>query len=162
MHRTLSLFAAALIVSGAAFWTAFGRSAIDPSGCKLRHAVKTIDTLASLPSLIQDDLRTRMAPPLYLQMPLMSDRGGAFNATDVIIDPATPLRRFLHAGQADDLWFIWYEHGGRGYHAHIVVYKPPAVLVQHLTVFPENLCTATDAALEGRTPPDARPAEEEW
>ncbi|MEP7706813.1 hypothetical protein [Paraglaciecola sp. 25GB23A] len=46
---------------------------------------------------------------------------GAFRATDVIIDPNIPTRRLLLAGIDANLFFVWYEHGGRGYHHHIVV-----------------------------------------
>jgi hypothetical protein len=90
----------------------------------------------------------------------MSDRGGPFNATDLIHDPAVPSRRFVYAGQSGDLWFVWYEQGGRGYGTHLVVYRidneaRPATPVMHLSMVPNRLCAATDEALDGRVAPNA-------
>ena len=90
----------------------------------------------------------------------MSDRSGPFNATDVITDPAVPSRRFLHAGQSADLWFVWYEQGGRGYTTHLVIYRVGIVEpVMHLSMQPDLLCAATDAALDGVVAPNAWPTE---
>lgn len=51
----------------------------------------------------------------------LADRGAEFEATDMI-DPGKnlPDRRLVLAVRAGDDWFFHYEHGGRGYHSHLV------------------------------------------
>ncbi len=51
----------------------------------------------------------------------ISPSNGPFRATDVVTDPKVPSRRLILAGKNKNKYFIWYEHGGRGYHHHIVV-----------------------------------------
>jgi hypothetical protein len=43
----------------------------------------------------------------------IADRGGKFNATNVV-DKALPMRRFVLAGSSSDCVAIALEHGGRG------------------------------------------------
>jgi hypothetical protein len=169
MRRTLvALLIAAPVAGVAALWPGLARPTIDPSGCRLRHATTPIASLRELPASITRDIHNRIRPLVsYLESPVMSDRGGPFNATDAISDPAVPSRRFVHAGRSGDLWFVWYERGGRGYTTHLVIYRipneaMPAEPVLHLSIQPDNLCTATDGALDdvlaGRVAPDDWPA----
>jgi hypothetical protein len=51
---------------------------------------------------------------------------GPFQATDVVTDPKVPTRRLILAGKYENTYFIWYEHGGYGYHHHIVVVEEEA------------------------------------
>jgi hypothetical protein len=48
-----------------------------------------------------------------------ADPGQRWNATDVIVH-GIPERRLIFAGTVDGNWFIYYEHGGRGKHEHLV------------------------------------------
>ena len=49
--------------------------------------------------------------------------GGKFRATDTVFDPSLPTRRLKLAGYRDNVWFIWYEHGGIGFHQHLVIFN---------------------------------------
>lgn len=53
----------------------------------------------------------------------LADIGQPFNATDLVGEDDLPARRLLAAGVHDRLWFIAYEHGGRGHHSHFVMFK---------------------------------------
>jgi hypothetical protein len=46
-------------------------------------------------------------------------RGEPFNATDVADDK--PSRRIVANFVTSATAFLWYEHGGRGYHQHLVL-----------------------------------------
>jgi hypothetical protein len=50
----------------------------------------------------------------------LADRGAGFEATDMIGPDNFPERRLVLAARAGDTWFFHYEHGGRGYHSHLV------------------------------------------
>lgn len=54
--------------------------------------------------------------------PLMADPGGRFNATDVV-DTGLPMRRLVFAGESSNGAFVYYEHGGRGFHYHLAVFN---------------------------------------
>ncbi len=86
---------------------------VSPAQCGLGPDVKLISKLEGLPTSVQADLRTRTGG--------LSDVDGAFNAGDSS-DPSRPQHRFLGAGQRDGNIFVWYEHGGRGYHIHVLGY----------------------------------------
>jgi hypothetical protein len=98
------------------------------------------DALKALPHDIRTFVTTKFGP--------IAERGGDFNATDVIVKPA-PSRRFIRAGKAGDTWFLWYEQGGIAYWKQIVVFKAARVLRQERASFRDNLCTATDALIVG-------------
>jgi len=46
-----------------------------------------------------------------------------FNPTDVIWDHNLPQRRLVFAGNSPDSWFVCYEHGGIGYHCHMIIFS---------------------------------------
>ena len=50
----------------------------------------------------------------------IAERGGAFNATDVV--DSRPSKRFVIAGRAGADWFVCYEQGGRGHHLVLAAY----------------------------------------
>jgi len=67
-----------------------------------------------VPSSISEVLLSRLADRR------MADVGEAYESTDVVRSDA-PSRRLLFAGQADQMWLIAYEHGGRRRHDHLVL-----------------------------------------
>jgi hypothetical protein len=73
-----------------------------------------VDRLEGLPGSVRqavhDLLKSSIANP-----------GEKWNATDVILDPQRPPRRLIFAGTSQSLWFMYYEHGGRGRHDHILL-----------------------------------------
>jgi hypothetical protein len=52
----------------------------------------------------------------------IADKGARFNATDVV-DTRLPMRRLIGFSVSNTESFIWYEHGGRGYHQHLVRFR---------------------------------------
>lgn len=56
----------------------------------------------------------------------IANKGQAFNATDVI-DKGVPQRRVIDYVVDEHVAYLWYEHGGRGYHQHLVEFSktPP-------------------------------------
>jgi hypothetical protein len=128
--------------------------------CRMRHPAVFFKTLEDLPPVIQADLATRVGG--------LSPVGGAFDAGDAeaiienadgSVEPSAPHRRLIAAGRSGELYFIWYERGGRGRSAHEVLYhlgvrgiapEPVAMLMAHFASF--NPCLATDAYLDGVWP----------
>ena len=87
----------------------------------------------------------------------MAAIGAPFNKTDSVDDPNLPFRRLIRAGNRDNDWFLWYEHGGVGYswQAAVIRVTPggqPNVLANAGTVS-DTLCTFTDGVFAGRVPP---------
>jgi hypothetical protein len=52
-----------------------------------------------------------------------------FNATDVVKE-GVPARRILDYFVTSETSFLWYEHGGRGYHQHLIKFS---------TIYPEQI-----------------------
>jgi hypothetical protein len=98
------------------------------------------DSLKALPDEVRTFVTAKFGP--------LADRGGDFNATDVIIKPA-PSRRFIRAGKAGESWFLWFEQGGIAYWKQIVVFKDAHVVGQSRASWRDNLCIATDKLLGG-------------
>lgn len=72
----------------------------------------TVSSLADFPASLRAEL-TRFKDGF-------SDAGGPFNRDDVIDTPPAPQRRFLRGYGDGKRWILWYEHGGYGYHLHVV------------------------------------------
>lgn len=53
-----------------------------------------------------------------------------FNPTDVIYDENIPQRRLVFAGSSSNSWFVCYEHGGYGYHCHLIIFSTEKEKVQ--------------------------------
>lgn len=61
-------------------------------------------------------------------------KGQPFNATDVI-EEGRPSRRIVAYLVTSSASFLWYEHGGRGYHQHLVRFdtlEPEAVAASYV------------------------------
>ena len=77
----------------------------------------TLDSFEMLPEAVVKYLMDKIDEPI-------SPIGGPFRATDVVITPPDiPSRRLMYLGEANDVFIIWYEHGGRGYHHHVVLLR---------------------------------------
>jgi hypothetical protein len=128
--------------------------------CRMRHPVVFFKALEDLPGSIQADLAGKIGT--------LSPVGGPFDPGDAeaIVEnpdgsvvPSAPKRRLIAAGRSGDLYFVWYERGGRGRSIHEVLYglgvsgvspEPVAMLAAHFATF--NPCLATDAYLDGVRP----------
>jgi hypothetical protein len=75
-----------------------------------------VTTVQQIPPAVMADLSARMKHD-----PRLANPGERFNRTDVV-DPRYPMRRLVLVGLGARSWFVSYEHGGRGYHRHLVVY----------------------------------------
>jgi len=73
-------------------------------------------TVEQIPPAVMADLSARMKHD-----PRLANPREPFNRTDVV-DPRYPMRRLVLGGLGARSWFVSYEHGGRGYHRHLVVY----------------------------------------
>jgi hypothetical protein len=81
----------------------------------------------------------------------MADRGGAFNATDVIMRPGF-ARRFIRAGETNGRRFIWYEQGGIAYWKQIVLFERSGKKIESRAGWNNDLCHETDKLLDGAKP----------
>jgi hypothetical protein len=150
-YRVMSWLSAVVILSGIVIvsmsWSqsSYGTVAVARiQACTFTHTVRAIDSLVLLPTAIREALGA------------ISDKGGPFNSTDVVIPGQPPFRRFIRAGQVGELYFIWYEQGGRGYSPYIALYHmrpgdPTAEQVAQRADFLDP-CQFTVDLLSGKTP----------
>ncbi|HEY1632510.1 MAG TPA: hypothetical protein VGF56_14435 [Rhizomicrobium sp.] len=130
--------------------------------CRFRHKVEEVSSLEAMPRAIVKYLHRAMdesaRPGDYPRpkMPEMAARGAPFNATDAI-DTSLSMRRFIRAGRAGDVWFLWYEHGGFIYRKRIAVFAPGTRVVARVDYEHENPCRLTDAIIEGGHRPRGAP-----
>ena len=75
---------------------------VDQNGTSLREQISLM-SVASVDSLPKS-VRSRI--------PKMSNPGGSFAATDVVILPGTPTRRLVFGGISDRYCLVHYEYGG--------------------------------------------------
>jgi hypothetical protein len=89
---------------------------------------------------------------------IMAEPGAAFNPVDV---GSGPHHRFLRAGSYGNTLFVWYEHGGLGYHRHVAFFSPvassdpPSTSLRPFMLgsfVSEDLCAATKAFIIGVRP----------
>jgi hypothetical protein len=85
----------------------------------------------------------------------MAERGGAFNATDDIMDPSAPSRRFIRAAHAGAKWVVWYEQGGIAYFKAIIVFEADSkgalfASGEYQGNWNDNMCADTDTILDRR------------
>jgi len=61
-------------------------------------------------------------------------RGQRFNPSDVIVDD-TPGRRIIEYSVGKNVSWLWYEHGGRGLHQHLLSFnnQDPATVIAAYT-----------------------------
>ncbi len=83
------------------------------------ETLRPVYIVRSMPSTVVADLLTHVA---FGRNGGVADRGETYNATDIIKYPERPTRRFLFGAVDDRTAVLAYEHGGRGYHIHVVAY----------------------------------------
>jgi hypothetical protein len=54
---------------------------------------------------------------------LMADPNGRWESTDVIRDPQLPRRRLASAAVSEELYLLFYEHGGIGKNDNVAVFR---------------------------------------
>jgi hypothetical protein len=76
---------------------------------------------SQLPAPVRDTLMSATRDGKVPDNRLFADPGQKWNPSDVIDEDRTvPERRLIFAGTIDGNWFVYYEHGGRGKHEHLV------------------------------------------
>jgi len=112
-----------------------------PIACPVPAGFTAFATLDALPPAIQTDLKLKTGG--------LSPADGPFQATDV---GDGPRRRLVAAAGNEALDVVIYEHGGRGYHRHVVLYDRMnyagfPILALHKIVMDMPVCDALDEAL---------------
>jgi len=54
---------------------------------------------------------------------VMADPGDDFNKTDIVGNPDLPFSRLIFAGHSEQIWFVYSEEGGIGYHIRLLLYE---------------------------------------
>jgi hypothetical protein len=117
----------------------------------MHHPAKYYDAVSALPDAVRSDLEGRVK---HMAGPSDARDGG-----DTGLE-TRPNHKLLRVVESDGGWFVWYLHGGRGVHIHVLAYSlmvsgyppkpaPPALEANLVTSSP---CTATDALLDGVLP----------
>ena len=91
-----------------------------PEQAFLTAKYSLVTTVERIPRAVLTCLFAR-AKPSWKHDARLANPGERFNSTD-IIDTRYPMRRLVLAGVESRSWFVSYEHGGRGYHRHLVVF----------------------------------------
>jgi hypothetical protein len=91
---------------------ALGTGPAQVSDCVLGRDINWISSFQSLPEQIKVEMLD--------QVGVMADVGEAFNPADV---GTGPRHRFIRGGSYGNIWFVWYEHGGFGYHRHVAFFR---------------------------------------
>lgn len=121
MKLRQAAFAMCLLLS----LTSFGQSdalkkftpAADPYARRLAtEQFALVDDLKKVDPEVLAVFHTKVQPAY------IANRGEPFNPTDVVTDNL-PARRFILAGSAPGMWFIFYEHGGIAYHQNLIVFS---------------------------------------
>jgi hypothetical protein len=107
---------ATLSVAVAACGSGRGPTTVEWRGQVFRE----VRTLVDLPPAIRSGLGGNGSG-----LDAIADRGGCFNATDVVHD-SCPMRRFVVAGTDGEAWLVALEQGGRGYHVQVLLFSSPA------------------------------------
>jgi hypothetical protein len=84
----------------------------------VESSFREVSDLAALPAPVPAFVRKHTGEEMALP-------GAAFHATD-LMKPGLPWRRLILAGESKSLVFVWYEHGGLGYHQHLLIFEDPA------------------------------------
>ena len=83
---------------------------------------RRLDRLEQLPEPIRNNLFSHFGKgEPGLKSPI-ANPNESFNPGDAI-DVRYPMRRLVFAGSGETLWFAYYEHGGYGFHYHLVIYQ---------------------------------------
>ena len=78
-----------------------------------------VTSVDRIPRGVLSDMLARMPHD-----PRLANPEDWLNKTDVV-DARYPVRRLVLAGINGESAFVIYEHGGRGYHRHLVIYAQP-------------------------------------
>jgi hypothetical protein len=145
MRPYAMLFAAALLPATVQADAVAARVPFDD--CTLSHHLTSIYSLDGLSKTVQSDLAARLGK--------LADRGQPYQSSDVLVLNGGPTRRFIRALHSEDKLFVWYEQGGIAVRAHVLVYGNAASSAaprfeSNFVTF--NLCAATDAYLDGKSP----------
>ena len=108
-------------------------------GCEMRHEARFVERLSDVRPDIRDDVLGRVGAMAEPDEPYSSSDAGPF---------LYPSRKFIRAGWSGNFWFVWYRHGGRGVHTHILIYRLESGRLEGNFVG-DNPCQTTDAALDG-------------
>lgn len=104
----------------------------------MRHEARFVERLSGVRPDIRDDVLRHTGAMAEPDEPYSSGDAGPF---------LYPARKFIRAGWSGNLWFVWYRHGGRGVHTHILIYD---LAMGRLTGnFVGDPCQTTDAVLDG-------------
>jgi len=141
-----------VIIAAVSFFTAGEAPADVIPACDLQKGARLVEWPDGLPPKVFEDFTRhveRLAAPEE-----------QFDATDVIM--TNKRRRLIRVVNLGSLWVIAYEHGGRAYHDHIVVYEisgagNPVRLIANDIAFPKSVCAQTNAWLSGSRMSDGRP-----
>lgn len=134
------------LLVAAAVATATPAAAAPNTHCVLTTPVQEVASVNQLPPA----LRTLVGP--------IADVDAPFNSGDAVRDPSLPFRRMIRAGHQDDVWFVWYEHGGIAYFWQAVVARVSGggndvKTLANAGTISDTLCTLTDGVYAGRVPP---------
>ena len=89
----------------------------------LEKEFTTVGRLEALPTPVQDHLLRRADNgPEDCDLSGIANPTEPFNSTDVA-ECGLPMRRLKFGGVSESMVFVYYEHGGRGYHFHLVIYR---------------------------------------
>jgi len=72
---------------------------------------------------VPDPVRSSFAKAADENSFLMADPNGRWEATDVIRDPRLPRRRLASVAIAEELCFLFYEHGGTGKNDNVAAFR---------------------------------------
>jgi hypothetical protein len=75
-----------------------------------------VDHLRNLPPFMSAALKAT------LHGEAIANTDAPFDSTHALSGDGRPQRRFIFAGRSANTWFVYYEHGGRGNHRHILVF----------------------------------------
>jgi hypothetical protein len=127
----------------------------EPPYC-VPSAVSPIASLQELPRELRHKLTSHL--------PDMVDRGEPFEATDV---GSGPRRRFIIAAATESRWVMAYEHGGIGYHIHVLAFDWPTQhespsLISNRMSFPDRFCNEINMRLRNEPIPADRANAQNW
>jgi len=127
-----------------------------PPYCVPSTAVGPIVSLQELPRELRHELTSHL--------PDIVDRGESFEATHVGYGPR---RRFIIAAATESRWVIAYEHGGIGYHIHVLAFDWPGQrespsLISNRMSFPDRFCNEINMRLRNEPIPADRANAQDW
>lgn len=125
--------------------------------CQLMDGAQFIDFPKNVPPQIVDEL---IAHTGKLAAP-----DEDFDATDIVMTRIS--HRLIWAAKKAKRWGVAYEHGGIGYHDHIVVYEAGGLngqisFVGRSAVFPQDVCREANAGLNGEPLRGFKPMDRDW